>query len=52
MPTPPYAEQLRIVAKVHELMALCDQLESELTTRNDLAEQWAASVVHHIGDAA
>lgn len=35
IPIPPFAEQKRIVAKIDELMALCDKLEAQRNARND-----------------
>lgn len=47
VPLPPLAEQHRIVAEVDELMALCDQLESHLTTAQTEAARLLESVLHH-----
>jgi len=42
---PPLAEQHRIVAKVDELMALCDQLKYRLTKANQLQQKLADVLV-------
>lgn len=42
---PPEAEQHRIVAKVDELMAICDQLKSRITEANQLQQKLADVVV-------
>ncbi len=45
---PPLAEQHRIVAKVDELMALCDDLEARLKEVEEISEKLAESVVSHV----
>ncbi|WP_409281775.1 restriction endonuclease subunit S [Pseudomonas defluvii] len=44
-PLPPLAEQHRIVAKVDQLMALCNQLKTRLTQARQLNEQLASTLV-------
>ncbi|MGJ7548841.1 restriction endonuclease subunit S [Pseudomonas alloputida] len=44
-PLPPLPEQHRIVAKVDQLMALCDQLKTHLTEARQLNEQLANTLV-------
>lgn len=44
-PLPPLAEQHRIVAKVDQLMALCDQLKPRLTQARQLNEQLVSTLV-------
>ncbi len=43
---PPFAEQYRIVAKVDELMALCDRLEAQLTTAESESRRLLEAVLH------
>jgi type I restriction enzyme S subunit len=46
IPLPPLAEQNRIVARVDELMALCDQLEAQLTATGADSRRLLEAVLH------
>ena len=46
IPLPPLPEQHRIVAKVDELMALCDQLEASLTTGDNTRRRLLDALLH------
>lgn len=52
IPLPPLAEQHRIVAKVDELMALCDQLESSITTGKQTRSRLLEAVLHNALESA
>ena len=45
---PPYAEQHRIVAKVEELMTVCDELESRLTSTVAIRRQLLESTLKEV----
>jgi type I restriction enzyme S subunit len=47
-PLPPLAEQHRIVARVNELMALCDDLETKLKGQREQADRVAQAVVNAV----
>jgi type I restriction enzyme, S subunit len=47
IPLPPLSEQQRIVAKVDELMSLCDKLEAQLTSAQTDSRRLLESVLHH-----
>jgi type I restriction enzyme S subunit len=46
LPLAPLAEQHRIVAKVDELMALCDRLEAQLTSSQSESRRLLEAVLH------
>jgi type I restriction enzyme S subunit len=46
VPLPPLAEQARIVAKVEELMRLCDRMETQLTTTQTESRRLLEAVLH------
>ena len=46
IPLPPLAEQHRIVAKVDELMVLCDQLEAQMTIAHTENRRLLEAVLH------
>ena len=46
IPVPPLAEQHRIVAKVDELMALCDEVEARITTTATTRRQLLEATIH------
>jgi type I restriction enzyme S subunit len=50
VPIPPRAEQQRIVAKVNELMALCDRLETQLSTAQAETSRLLESVLQNALD--
>lgn len=52
IPLPPLAEQHRIVAKVDELMALCDQLEQQQTENDQLHQTLVETLLANLTQAA
>ena len=46
LPLPPTPEQHRIVAKVDELMAVCDRLEVQLTATQTESRRLLEAVLH------
>jgi len=48
VPLPPVEEQKRIVAKVSQLMSLCDELEAKLRGAEANSENLMKAAVHHV----
>ena len=52
VPLPPLAEQHRIVAKVDELMALCDELEAAQAQRESRRDRLVTATLHALNNGA
>jgi type I restriction enzyme, S subunit len=52
IPLPSHSEQQRIVAKVDELMAQCDRLETAKMERENRRDKLAAASHHHLNNGA
>jgi type I restriction enzyme S subunit len=48
IPIPPIEEQKRIVAKVSQLMSLCDEVEAKLCEAETTSQKLLNAVVHHV----
>jgi len=46
IPLPPLVDQVRIVAKIDELLSMCEQLDSAIRNRTNIAFKLAAEVAH------
>lgn len=51
IPLPPFAEQHRIVAKVDDLMALCDRLEAALRSADTTRARLLEALLHEALDS-
>ena len=48
VPIPPHQEQFRILTRLDELMALLDRLAVALSSKRQLAAEFAAAAIHHL----